>query len=52
VEKEIPLEERWEAQILAARTRDKIKSAAFEKIDIRSIIEWEHLQRHKSPAKK
>ena len=42
---EIPLEERWDMQILAARPRAEIKRAALAKTDVRSIIKWAHLQR-------
>jgi hypothetical protein len=45
MEKEIALEDRWEKQMLSARTIDAIKSAALAKTDVRSIIEWAHLQR-------
>jgi hypothetical protein len=42
--KEIALEDRWDAQILA-RPIAAIESAALAKTDVRSIIEWAHLQR-------
>jgi hypothetical protein len=45
MEKEIALEDRWEEQMLLARTIAAIKSAALAKTDVRSIIEWAHLQR-------
>jgi hypothetical protein len=45
MEKEIALEDRWEEQMLLARTIDVTKSAALAKTDVRSIIEWAHLQR-------
>jgi hypothetical protein len=45
MEEEIALEDRWEEQILLARPIAAIKSAALAKTDVRSIIEWAHLQR-------
>jgi hypothetical protein len=47
MEEEISLEKRWEKQILAARTKADIKRAALAKTDVRSIVEWEHLQQRK-----
>jgi len=47
MEEETPLEKRWDTQILAARTKADVKRAALAKTDVRSIIEWAHLQRHK-----
>jgi hypothetical protein len=47
MENEISLEKRWDAQILAARTKADIKRSALAKTDVRSIIEWAHLQRRK-----
>jgi hypothetical protein len=46
---ETPLDERWEMQILAARPRAEIERAALAKTDVRSIIEWTHLQRGEGP---
>jgi hypothetical protein len=48
MEEEISLEKRWEAQILAARSKADIKRAALAKTDVRSIVEWAHLQRRKN----
>jgi hypothetical protein len=48
--KEIPLDKRWETQILASgRERVEIERAALAKTDVRSIIEWSHLQRGQEP---
>jgi hypothetical protein len=47
MEEEISLEECWETQILAARSKAEIKRAALAKTDVRSIVEWSHLQRSK-----
>jgi hypothetical protein len=46
MEKEVPLEERWEKHILSARSKANIKKDAKAK-DIRGIIELEHLERNK-----
>jgi hypothetical protein len=43
IEEEISLEKRWDAQILAARTKADTKRAALAKTDTRSIIAWGHL---------
>jgi len=45
MEEEIALEDRWEEQMLLARPIAAIKSAALAKMDVKSIIEWAHLQR-------
>lgn len=48
MEDEIPLDDRWDAQILASRTRAEVKKAAAKKTDVRSMMEWAHLQRTKN----
>jgi hypothetical protein len=42
---EKPVDERWETQILASRNRVDIERAALAKTDVRSIIQWAHIQR-------
>jgi hypothetical protein len=47
-EKEVPIEERWDALILAGRTREELTTAVIFRDCRKSKIELEHLEREKS----
>jgi hypothetical protein len=48
VEKEVPVEERWDTLILARRTREEIQEAVNRNWCRKSEIELGHLEREKS----